>query len=94
MSEVPFEANTILKERGGSFSSLMDGWVDVVCATCVGALMSLLNSASFPYAIIDEAAQIMEPACLIPMSKGAVQVTETPVQKDGHAFSQSLPASV
>ncbi len=51
---------------------------DVVCATCIGAGMSLLNARdaciSFPRIIVDEAAQVIEPAVLVPLAKGSDQV--------------------
>merc|ERR1712050_346955 len=47
--------------------------VDVVAATCIGCGMGPLDSLEFPYIIIDEAAQVIEPAVTIPLGKGAVQ---------------------
>lgn len=47
---------------------------DVICATVVGSGMGLLRNLDFPFVVVDEAAQIIEPACLIPLSKGSVQV--------------------
>jgi len=46
--------------------------VDVVCVTCIGAGMSLLKKYEFPYVVMDEAAQVIEPAALIPLSKASV----------------------
>ncbi|CAK0823440.1 unnamed protein product [Prorocentrum cordatum] len=47
---------------------------DVVCATVIGSGMGLLRSSDFRFVMVDEAAQIIEPASLIPLSKGSVQV--------------------
>eukprot|EP00929_Paragymnodinium_shiwhaense_P055921 TRINITY_DN27995_c0_g1_i3.p1 TRINITY_DN27995_c0_g1~~TRINITY_DN27995_c0_g1_i3.p1 ORF type:complete len:1156 (+),score=273.93 TRINITY_DN27995_c0_g1_i3:35-3469(+) len=47
---------------------------DVICATVIGSGMSLLRDVNLPFVVLDEAAQIIEPACLIPLSKGSVQV--------------------
>ena len=46
---------------------------DVIAATCIGSGMPSLNKLKFPFVIIDEAAAMIEPACLIPICKGAVQ---------------------
>eukprot|EP01059_Diplonema_ambulator_P031685 TRINITY_DN589_c0_g1_i1.p1 TRINITY_DN589_c0_g1~~TRINITY_DN589_c0_g1_i1.p1 ORF type:complete len:1300 (+),score=277.94 TRINITY_DN589_c0_g1_i1:577-3900(+) len=46
---------------------------DVIAVTCIGAGMSLLKKMEFPFVVIDEAAQVMEPACMIPCTKGMVQ---------------------
>eukprot|EP00928_Gymnodinium_smaydae_P000358 TRINITY_DN10139_c0_g4_i1.p1 TRINITY_DN10139_c0_g4~~TRINITY_DN10139_c0_g4_i1.p1 ORF type:complete len:1641 (-),score=443.97 TRINITY_DN10139_c0_g4_i1:4-4422(-) len=47
--------------------------VDVVAATCIGCGMGPLDKITFPFVVIDEAAQVIEPAVLIPLGKGAVQ---------------------
>ena len=47
---------------------------DVIACTCVGSGMSLLRSRSFPFVVMDEAAQVMEPAAMIPITKGAQQL--------------------
>merc|ERR1712050_660788 len=47
--------------------------VDVVAATCIGCGMGPLDSLEFPFIVIDEAAQVIEPAVIIPLGKGAVQ---------------------
>lgn len=47
--------------------------IDVVCATCIGCGMGPLDKLKFPYIIVDEAAQVIEPAVILPLGKGAVQ---------------------
>ena len=51
---------------------------DVVCTTCIGVGMSLLNPwdvlLDLPYVVVDEAVQIIEAAALLPLAKGSVQV--------------------
>eukprot|EP00913_Durusdinium_trenchii_P024044 g22582.t1 len=47
--------------------------IDVVCATCIGCGMGPLDSRTFPFIVIDEAAQVIEPAVILPLGKGAVQ---------------------
>lgn len=47
---------------------------DVICATVIGSGMALLKHVEVPFVILDEAAQVIEPACLIPLSRGSVQV--------------------
>lgn len=47
--------------------------VDVVAATCIGCGMGPLDSLTFPFIVIDEAAQVIEPAVILPLGKGAVQ---------------------
>merc|ERR1719454_1945475 len=48
--------------------------IDVVCATCIGCGMGPLDKLKFPYVVVDEAAQVIEPAVVLPLGKGAVQV--------------------
>jgi len=69
-AEVPFTLDEWQK-RVGSFDNVMKS-VDVVCVTCVGAGMGLLKKYEFPYVVMDEAAQVIEPAALIPLSKASV----------------------
>lgn len=47
---------------------------NVICTTCVGAYDKALYHFKFPYVLIDESTQAMEPECLIPLVKGAKQV--------------------
>lgn len=47
--------------------------VDVVAATCIGSGMGPLDRLTFPFVVVDEAAQVIEPAVLLPLGKGAVQ---------------------
>ncbi|CAJ1351779.1 unnamed protein product [Effrenium voratum] len=47
--------------------------IDVVCATCIGCGMGPLDRIKFPFIVIDEAAQVIEPAVILPLGKGAVQ---------------------
>jgi len=47
--------------------------VDVVAATCIGCGMGPLDRVTFPFIVIDEAAQVIEPAVILPLGKGAVQ---------------------
>eukprot|EP00929_Paragymnodinium_shiwhaense_P075401 TRINITY_DN3854_c0_g1_i1.p1 TRINITY_DN3854_c0_g1~~TRINITY_DN3854_c0_g1_i1.p1 ORF type:complete len:1545 (+),score=454.06 TRINITY_DN3854_c0_g1_i1:54-4637(+) len=47
--------------------------VDVVAATCIGCGMGPMDSITFPFIVIDEAAQVIEPAVILPLGKGAVQ---------------------
>lgn len=62
--------------KGGGKGKQLDiiGNADVVCATVIGSGMGLLKNFNFHFVVLDEAAQIIEPACLIPLSKGSVQV--------------------
>ena len=48
--------------------------VDVVCATCIGAGSQVLTGINFPFVLFDEATQATEPAALVPLMRGAVQV--------------------
>ncbi|CAI2166403.1 14626_t:CDS:2 [Funneliformis geosporum] len=41
----------------------------IICATCVGSGTSLLEKIEFEFVIVDEASQVSEPNCLIPLSK-------------------------
>eukprot|EP01065_Artemidia_motanka_P010393 TRINITY_DN15506_c0_g1_i1.p1 TRINITY_DN15506_c0_g1~~TRINITY_DN15506_c0_g1_i1.p1 ORF type:complete len:1653 (+),score=541.43 TRINITY_DN15506_c0_g1_i1:622-4959(+) len=69
----PPEAPWASRQRGG-FDPRALREADVVCATCIGAGMKPLQKFRFPYVVVDEAAQIMEPAVLIPLSLGSAQV--------------------
>ncbi|CAE8623465.1 unnamed protein product [Polarella glacialis] len=81
-SELPYSMEAHLeyygyqgrKGAGKGAQNDVIGKADVVCATVVGSGMSLLRNFDFPFVIVDEAAQIIEPALLIPLSKGSVQV--------------------
>ncbi|CAD7948713.1 unnamed protein product [Amoebophrya sp. A25] len=73
LSQVDFSLDKLVAEYGGDLNSTVREWADVVCATCIGAGMKLMRRLHFPYVIIDEAAQVIEPACLIPLSRGCVQ---------------------
>ena len=61
------------KTQGGRKEMDVIKTCDVVATTCVGAGMPMLKGLTFPFVVIDEAAQIIEPAVLIPISKGCVQ---------------------
>ncbi|CAG8517646.1 760_t:CDS:2 [Funneliformis mosseae] len=41
----------------------------IICATCVGSGTSLLEKIEFEFVIVDEASQVSEPNCLIPLAK-------------------------
>lgn len=47
---------------------------DVICSTCVSAGHELLQGICFPFVLIDEASQSVEPATIIPIMKGSQQV--------------------
>lgn len=68
----PFSLDTLVEQYGGDFDSTLKYWADVVIATCVGAGMGLLRNHKFPFVVLDEAAQAVEPASLIPLSKNCV----------------------
>ena len=44
---------------------------DVICATCIGAGSDSLAGLSFPFVVVDEAAQCTEPETLVPLVRGA-----------------------
>jgi len=46
----------------------------VICTTCIGAGDPILADQYFPLVVIDESTQAIEPAILVPMTKGAQQV--------------------
>jgi hypothetical protein len=46
----------------------------VICTTCIGAGDPILTGQYFPLVVIDESTQAIEPAILVPMTKGAQQV--------------------
>ncbi|CAD7926791.1 unnamed protein product [Amoebophrya sp. A120] len=73
LSPVDFSLDALIEQYGGTLASIIYDWADVVCATCVGCGMSILKKFEFPYVIIDEASQIVEPAALIPLTRGCVQ---------------------
>eukprot|EP00930_Biecheleria_cincta_P067106 TRINITY_DN534_c0_g1_i2.p1 TRINITY_DN534_c0_g1~~TRINITY_DN534_c0_g1_i2.p1 ORF type:complete len:1465 (-),score=368.91 TRINITY_DN534_c0_g1_i2:53-4408(-) len=74
----PYSLETRLSELGyrrgdkGGLQAVFKS-VDVVCATCIGCGMGPMDSRTFPFIVIDEAAQVIEPAVILPLGKGAVQ---------------------
>lgn len=73
----PYSLETRLEEcgmrRGDKGMKAVLENIDVVCATCIGCGMGPLDSRTFPFIVIDEAAQVIEPAVILPLGKGAVQ---------------------
>ena len=73
----PYSLETRLQEcglrRGDKGMKAVFENVDVICATCIGCGMGPLDSKTFPFIVIDEAAQVIEPAVILPLGKGAVQ---------------------
>lgn len=61
------------RQRGGAGLRHVMENIDVVCATCIGCGMGPLDKIRFPFVVIDEAAQVIEPAVILPLGKGAVQ---------------------
>ncbi|CAE7330368.1 Upf1 [Symbiodinium natans] len=61
------------KQRGDAGMRHVMETIDVVCATCIGCGMGPLDKIKFPFVVIDEAAQVIEPAVILPLGKGAVQ---------------------
>ncbi|CAD8211161.1 unnamed protein product [Paramecium octaurelia] len=47
---------------------------DIICTTCIGSADKRLKDMRFPFVLIDEATQAIEPECLLPMIKGAQHV--------------------
>ncbi len=43
----------------------------IVCTTCISAGRNLLKAVTFPYVLIDEAAQALEPSVLVALAMGA-----------------------
>jgi len=76
--ELPYSLETRLAEcgarRGEKGLNIVMQTIDVVAATCIGSGMGPLDKLAFPYVVVDEAAQVIEPAVLLPLGKGAVQV--------------------
>ena len=73
----PYSLETRLEEAGmrrgdKGMKAVLEN-IDVVCATCIGCGMGPLDSRTFPFIVIDEAAQVIEPAVILPLGKGAVQ---------------------
>ncbi|CAK0873510.1 unnamed protein product [Prorocentrum cordatum] len=60
-------------EGGASRGERLMRGVHVVCATCVGAGTTVPGSPSFPFVVVDGAAQATEPATLVALARGAVQ---------------------
>eukprot|EP00397_Hematodinium_sp_SG-2012_P004327 GEMP01004338.1.p1 GENE.GEMP01004338.1~~GEMP01004338.1.p1 ORF type:complete len:906 (+),score=219.90 GEMP01004338.1:588-3305(+) len=74
ISDTPFSIDALMEQGGYNYhdqDKIIDQ-CDVVCATCIGSGMSLLRNRNFPFIVMDEAAQVIEPASLIPLSKGCV----------------------
>lgn len=46
----------------------------VICCTCIGAGEALLAEQYFPFVLLDESTQAIEPATLVPLMKGAQHV--------------------
>ncbi|CAE8589524.1 unnamed protein product, partial [Polarella glacialis] len=73
----PYSLETRLREcgaqRGEAGLRKVMQVTDVVCATCIGCGMGPLDKITFPFVVIDEAAQVIEPAVTLPLGKGAVQ---------------------
>ena len=74
---------------------------DVICSTCSGAFDSRLRHVNFPYVLIDEATQAVEPECLLPFLKGAQSVVLVgdhmqlgPVVSSTEAASRGLKQSL
>ena len=44
--------------------------IDVVCATCIGCGMGPLDSRTFPFIVIDEAAQVPRARCNLHVCRG------------------------
>ncbi|XP_055338864.1 regulator of nonsense transcripts 1 homolog [Paramacrobiotus metropolitanus] len=47
---------------------------DIICVTCNSAAMDVLQNRKFPYVLIDECNQALEPDSLIPITKGCNQL--------------------
>eukprot|EP00930_Biecheleria_cincta_P039257 TRINITY_DN27000_c0_g1_i1.p1 TRINITY_DN27000_c0_g1~~TRINITY_DN27000_c0_g1_i1.p1 ORF type:complete len:1619 (-),score=376.47 TRINITY_DN27000_c0_g1_i1:52-4908(-) len=75
--DAPYSLESRLAEcgmsRGESGLKAIMQQVDVVCATSIGCGMGPLDRIKFPFIVVDEAAQVMEPAVILPLGKGAVQ---------------------
>lgn len=66
------ERKKLNHERVARIDAMLSQY-DVICVTCVG-ITSLSNSKlKFPFVILDEATQAIEPACLLPLLKGSRQ---------------------
>lgn len=76
-SDKPYSLEARLAEvgakRGDKGLKLVMDTIDVVCATCIGCGMGPLDKLKFPFIVVDEAAQVIEPAVILPLGKGAVQ---------------------
>ncbi|CAK0848491.1 unnamed protein product [Prorocentrum cordatum] len=76
-AEKPYSLETRLAEcgerRGNKGMAAVLSRMDVVAATCIGVGMGPLDKHVFPYVVVDEAAQVIEPAVILPLGKGAVQ---------------------
>jgi superfamily I DNA and/or RNA helicase len=75
--EKPYSFDVRLAEcgakRGDKGLKAVMSKVDVVAATCIGCGMGPLDKITFPFIVVDEAAQVIEPAVTLPLGKGAIQ---------------------
>eukprot|EP00971_Amphidinium_carterae_P144445 2862479-Amphidinium_carterae.1 len=80
-ADEPYSLDARLKEMGHrrgerGMKAVLES-VDVVAATCIGCGMGPLDSPKLNHVVtlcvVDEAAQVIEPAVLLPLGKGAVQ---------------------
>eukprot|EP01062_Namystynia_karyoxenos_P068725 TRINITY_DN636_c0_g1_i7.p1 TRINITY_DN636_c0_g1~~TRINITY_DN636_c0_g1_i7.p1 ORF type:complete len:1277 (+),score=548.10 TRINITY_DN636_c0_g1_i7:143-3973(+) len=47
---------------------------EVICATCIGCGSPVMIGVPFAFVLLDEASQAHEPAALVPMARGSVQI--------------------
>eukprot|EP01080_Neovahlkampfia_damariscottae_P001754 gene1754-523_t len=47
---------------------------NIICSTCVSSDVDLLQGIEFPFVVVDECCQSLEPGCLIPIMKGSKQI--------------------
>jgi superfamily I DNA and/or RNA helicase len=62
----------------------------VICSTCVSSGIDLLHKIEFPFVVIDECCQSLEPGCLIPIMKGSKKIilAGDPFQLDPTVLNQ------